>query len=73
MKKTLGTTEQSSVVDLNFGLVKVASASAQSRSSPSGSWQKLFYFQLKTLVMEDGKKLFAGNLDTSPPARLACI
>jgi len=43
-KKLSSTTGQSSVVPLNFGLVKVASALPQSRSSPAGSWQKLFSF-----------------------------
>jgi hypothetical protein len=67
--KTPATTEQSSVVDLNFGLVKVASAPCAVKVKPFGFLAKTFFLSTESFVIEDGKKLFAGNLDTSPPDR----
>ena len=66
-KRTPGTNGKSPAVEFNFGLVKIASALPQSRSSPSGSWQKLFYFQLKFWLSKRVKNFLPETLTLPLP------
>jgi hypothetical protein len=52
--------------NLNFGLVKDSFPSRTVKVKPSGFLAKTFFLSIEIF---SGKKLFAGNLDTSRPTR----
>jgi len=67
------TTEQSPVVRLNFGLDKFSFRPPAVKVKPFGFLAKTFFLSTENFVIEVDKKLFAGNLDTSPRACWVCI